>query len=124
MKWLFLLALLLCVCGCSHNTSVMDIGFSASAGFDPRTFTAAAKINDGMILTDVSRENSEWIIEVDAEAGLVYDKNTGSVKGIKRIHRRLGPQITGYLVELADKDPESARIYLKAVESYWSDESK
>jgi hypothetical protein len=102
----------------------MDIGFSASAGFDPRTLTAAAKINDGMILTDVSRENSEWIIEVDSEAGLVYDKNTGSVKGIKRIHRRLGPQITGYLVELAEKDPESARTYLKAVEQYWSSESK
>lgn len=43
----------------------------------------------------------------------------GKRKGVKRLRREVGPQITGYLVDLADKDPEMAKAYVEAMKLYW-----
>jgi hypothetical protein len=50
---------------------------------------------------------------------MTYDKTSGSLKGVKTIKRTLGPQITGYLKDLAEKDPEAARKYMEAMANYW-----
>ena len=105
--------------GCSHNTSSFMVGTRANLGLDPQNATANISYMDGLNVLDVSRENSSWTVEVDAENGIGIDDKTGAVKGLKKVTRQLGPQITGYLVDLAQKDPEMARNYVEAVKNYW-----
>ena len=50
----------------------------------------------------------------DLSVGVAVESTTGNIKGIKRLRRDVGPQITGYLVELAGHDPEMAREYVAA----------
>jgi hypothetical protein len=95
------------------------MGTSAKMGIDPQNFSANISYTDGLNLVDVSRENASWEITVDSTTGMTYDKASGSLKGVKTIKRTLGPQITGYLKELAEKDPESARKYMEAMAKYW-----
>ena len=42
-----------------------------------------------------------------------------AVKGVKRLWREVEPQITGYLVDLAEKEPEMAKTYMTAMQLYW-----
>ena len=69
--------------------------------------------SDGLNVLDVSRENSGWELEIDADTGLSVDAKTGSIKGVKRIKRKIGVQVTGYLVELAEKNPDLAKYYIE-----------
>ena len=64
-------------------------------------------------MIDVSRENLEWEIEINDETGVTVDRKTGNIKGIKRIRRKVGPQVTGYLVDLVKVSPEFAKWYLE-----------
>lgn len=105
--------------GCGHNTGAFTIGTRFNAGLDPQNATANFSYTDGLNVVDISRENSGWDIQVDADNGVSYDTKTGTVKGIKRLSREIGPQITGRLVELAEKDPEMARMYIEAMLNYW-----
>lgn len=116
-------AIILVFTGCSHNSALLMVGKKGSIGVDPQTFTVNAQYMDGLALGDVSRENSEWELTVDDNAGVSYDDKTGSIKGVKKIKRKLGPQISGYLVELAEKDSETARKYMEAVKVYWEYQS-
>jgi hypothetical protein len=111
--------LILLLAGCGHNTGAFQIGTRFNAGIDPQNATANISYIDGLNVVDVSRENSSWEIQVDADNGVSVDAKTGTVKGIKRLRREIGPQITGRLVELAAKDPEMARMYVEAVKNYW-----
>jgi len=110
--------------GCSHNTGAFTVGTRLNAGLDPQSATANVSYTDGLNVVDVSRENSSWDIEIDADGGVSVDAQTGNVKGVKRLKREVGPQITGYLVELAEKDPEMAKMYVEAVRNYWQYRSK
>ena len=112
-----IMALLLA--GCGHNTGIFTIGTRVNAGLDPQNATANLSYTDGLNVVDVSRENSSWEIQVDADNGVSVDTKTGTINGIKRLRREIGPQITGRLVELAAKDPEMARMYVEAVKNYW-----
>lgn len=103
---------ILLLCGCSHNVGGFTIGTRTQAGIDPQNMTANISHTDGLNVIDVSRENSEWEIEIDDESGVTIDKNTGNIKGIKKIRRKVGPQVTGYLVDLAKQNPELAKQYL------------
>jgi hypothetical protein len=114
---LFLLSLALT--GCGHNTGAFTIGTRVNAGLDPQNATANISYTDGLNVVDVSRENSSWDIQVDSDNGVSVDKQTGAIKGVKRLRREIGPQITGRLVEMAAKDPEMARMYIEAVKNYW-----
>lgn len=101
--------------GCGHNTGVFTLGTRISAGLDPQGIS----YEDGLNVIDMSRENSCWDIQLDEDNGVSYDAKTGNIKGIKRLRREIGPQITGRLVELAKKDPEMARLYIEAMKNYW-----
>lgn len=98
--------------GCSHNVGGFTIGTRAQAGIDPQSMTANISLTDGLNVIDVCRENSEWEIEINDDTGVSVDKKTGNIKGIKRIRRKVGPQVTGYLVDLAKQNPELAKQYL------------
>lgn len=110
--------------GCGHNTGTLTIGTRFNAGLDPQNATANVSFTDGLNVVDVSRENSSWDISVDADSGVSVDSKSGTIKGVKRIKREVGPQITGYLVDLAKKDPEMARMYIEAVKNYWQYRNK
>jgi len=101
--------------GCSHNVGGFTIGTRTQAGIDPQSMSVNISHTDGLNVIDICRENSEWEIEINDETGVTIDKETGNVKGIKRICRKVGPQVTGYLVDLAKENPELARKYLEGM---------
>lgn len=116
------ISILVCLVGCGHNTGAVTLGTRINLGFDPQSAAANIRYEDGLNLTDVSRENSSWDLEIDSVNGV--SMNDGSIKGVKKIKRDLGPQITGYLVDLAAKDPETAKEYVRAIRFYWQYKAK
>lgn len=113
------LASLLAAPGCSHQAASLTWGTKATVGINPQTFTANVSYIDGFSLLDLARENSGWEIEIDSENGISFDKKTGKLTGVKKVRRFIGPQMTGYLVDLAKKDREFAIEYIRAVTAYW-----
>ena len=113
------LAALFFVAGCSHNTSAFTVGTRLNARLDPQNATANISYTDGLNVVDVSRENSSWDLEIDADNGVSVDTSSGTIKGVKRIRREVGPQITGYLVDLAEKDIDMAKNYVESLKYYW-----
>ena len=108
--FIFLAISLLLGVGCSHNPAVFAFGKVARIG--NVEYGELSYVN-GIYILDVSRENSEWEIEIDDQDGLQYDAKSGVVKGVKKIKRKIGRQITGYLVDLAKKDKYLAGEYIK-----------
>ena len=117
--FLAMFAALFLVAGCSHNTGAFTVGTRINFGLDPQNVTANVSYTDGLNVIDVSRENSTWTLEIDADNGVSVDSSSGTIRGVKRIRRDVGPQITGYLVDLAEYDPEMAKSYVEAVKYYW-----
>lgn len=105
--------------GCSHNTGAFTLGTRVNLGIDPQNATANASYTDGLNVIDVSRENASWDVEIDADNGVSVDDSTGTVKGVKRLRRDIGPQITGYLVDLSENSPEAAASYIEVMKLYW-----
>lgn len=105
--------------GCSHNTGTFFAGTRYNAGLDPQNATANLSYDRGVSIVDVSRENSSWDISIDSTAGIGFDEKSGRVTGIESVKREVGPQITGYLVELSKTNPEAVIEYMRAVDSYW-----
>lgn len=117
--FLAMFASLFLLSGCSHNTGAFTVGTRVNFGLDPQNVTANVSYTDGLNVVDVSRENSSWDLEIDANNGVSVDTSSGTVKGVKRIRRDVGPQITGYLVDLAEYDPEMAKSYVESIKYYW-----
>lgn len=108
----FGLAAVLLFTDCAHNPAQFLLGEQTRIGFgDYGTFSTA----EGIVVNDIPRENTEFSIEIDAEKGVEYDPASGTLKGVKKITRKVGPQITGYLVDLAKVSPEAAVEYLKSI---------
>ena len=105
--------------GCSHNTGAFTLGTRVNLGIDPQSATANASYTDGLNVIDVSRENTSWDVEIDADNGVSVDDSTGNIKGVKRLRRDVGPQITGYLVDLSENSPEAAASYIETMKLYW-----
>lgn len=95
-------------CGCSHNAAIFGFGKVIKVG----NVEMEALYVNGIAIIDYSRENSSWEIEIDDEDGLSYDSEAKVVKGIKKIKRTIGKQITGYLRDLAKVDPKAAEEYV------------
>lgn len=107
------------LCSCSHNTGAFTVGTRMNFGIDPQNATANVSYTDGLNVVDISRENSSWDLWIDADNGVSVDTSSGTIRGVKRIRRDVGPQITGYLVDLAESDPEMAKNYVESLKYYW-----
>jgi len=109
---IFVLAALAELCSCrnvSHNASAVAFGKKLRVGsveYGDITYL------NGFSLIDLSRENSEWQIDIDDEAGISFDPSTQTLRGVKSIRRRIGKQVTGYLNDLSEKSPEAVAAYL------------
>ena len=110
--WIVAVVALL-LAGCSHNPAIFTMGKRTNIGFDPASLSANVSWTDGLNIIDVPRENSSFSVEIDEGTGLQFDPTTNTIKGVKKITRKTGIQVTGYLVELAEKNPEIAKQYLK-----------
>lgn len=109
--------------GCGHNTGTFLMGTMAKIGLDSQNAIPTITYVDGFQATDISRENSGWVVEIDATSGITTD-NQGNIKGIRTIKRYIGPQITGNLVDLSKTNPELAESYVKSVEYFWAYQNK
>ena len=105
-----LLAALALGAGCSHNPATIMGGEQTRLGFGDYGSYNSVK---GLLVTDVPRENSRLKIGIDEEHGIRYDPASGAITGIVSIEREIGPQITGYLVDLAKAAPQAALEYLR-----------
>lgn len=111
MALIGVLLVILCA-GCAHNPGQFVLGNHTRIGFgDYGTLSVA----EGLLINDIPRENTSFEVELDSEAGVSYDPATGTVKGVKKVTRHVGPQITGYLVDLAKVAPDAALEYLKGI---------
>ena len=64
----------------------------------------------GTLNTTLGRENCEVVVE--ANNGDAVTNPSGSFRGLTTARFRTGPQITGYLKDIAKKDSETAKAYI------------
>ena len=115
MKDIFLT--LICVfvlflCGCrnfmfSHNANQFLNGDFVKVGFGDYGLT----FGRGTVITLVVRENTA--LKVDMQDGNDFTgAPTTKMDSVKSLSFRTGPQVTGYLVDLAEKSPDTAAAYI------------
>ena len=95
--------------GCSnisHNANLFASGKYYNLGTPNYGFTYV----NGTTVVSVNRENSETVVEANDGDGLT--QASSAFKGIRVVKFRSGPQVTGYLVDLAKKSPDSAILYV------------
>ena len=95
----------------SHNANLVGIGkvFKIGAGDYGITYV------NGLIAIEGVRENSEMVVETND--GDSFANPASAVKALRTIRFRTGPQITGYLVDLAEADSDAAKAYVDAMPS-------
>lgn len=104
--------LTLFMCGCrnfmfSHNANQFANGQYARVGFGDYGLTWG----DGTLITQVVRENSEMVVEMQ-NGNDFSGAPTSKMDSVKSVRFRTGPQVTGYLVDLAEKSPDAATAYV------------
>ena len=109
-KILAMLALAGLLAGCSHNPAILTVGRQIRLG--TAEYGDLTYLN-GFAIIDCARENSEWEIEIDEEDGISFDVSSKTLKGVKKIRRRIGKQVTGYLKDISKNNPEAVTEYLK-----------
>lgn len=117
IKVLIFVAVLAITTGCSHNPMVLSMGKRFQAGTTPGSADFGLSYTDGLAVLDVPRENSSWEMEINDATGLQWDATTSALKGVKKITRKTGIQITGYLIDLAKRSPEAAKAYIEQAAS-------
>lgn len=94
--------------GCSHNADFVASGKIFRIGNE----SANILFVNGFVAFSGMRENGESIIETGDDDG-VSGAPTVDSKTLRAIRFRTGPQVTGYLVDLAKKNPDAATAYVK-----------
>lgn len=109
-----LLFICLMLAGCSHNALVYHNGIYTNIGFSPKTYDIGVQYFSGELVSVGSRENSSVEITYKKYKNTLDFKNARSeTSGIDKIKYTIGPQITGYLVDLVKENPELAVKYLE-----------
>lgn len=103
--------------GCGHNFGMVGAG----TGFGINQH--GMSYGDGIFGTFVTRDGVKFRAELDATTGLTYDPDTNTYKGIKSIEYSLPPQINGYAVDFANKNPDVAKAYYEALMKYYESKS-
>ena len=90
----------------SHNGNLVGVGkvFKIGAGDYGITYV------NGLVAIEGVRENTEMVVETND--GDSFANPASAVKALRTIRFRTGPQITGYLVDLAEADSDAANAYV------------
>ncbi len=91
----------------SHNANQFFSGDFVQVGFGDYGLT----FGSGTALTLVVRENTEIKVDMQNDNDFTGAPTT-KLNSVKSLSFRTGPQVTGYLVELAEKSPEAAEAYV------------
>ena len=101
----------------SHNFDNIISGKYFNIGVGDYGVTYA----NGLVVIQAVRENTESVIETND--GDKFGNPEAISKGIRSIRFRTGSQVSGYLVDLAKKDPAAAEAYVnimpKLSKTYW-----
>lgn len=113
-KWL----LFTLVVGCAMCASCTKISHSLNSVASGKVFRfgtpeCSLLYVNGTLVTSIVRENSEIVVETND--GDSVSNPSGVFKGLKSIRFRTAGQATGYLKDLAKKDPAAAKAYIKAM---------
>ena len=105
-------ALTLMLCGCqsfmfSHNVNQFANGDFVRVGFGEYGLI----FGDGTVITQVVRENTEMVVEMQ-NGNDFSGAPTSKMDSVKSVRFRTGPQVTGYLVDLAGVAPDAASAYV------------
>lgn len=106
------ISMLLTSCGgvmFSHNVNQVADGKVFSVG-SPQLRLLFVR---GTVVTTIGRENTE--VDVETNNGDSVANPSGSFRGLTTVRFRTGPQITGYLKDIAKKDADTAKEYIKAM---------
>ena len=106
--WIALLIAGLFFAGCSHNLNTTVAGKWFRIGGEGCSITYA----NGLVVMSGTRENAESLIETNDVDGL---GNPADVKAVRSIRYKVGPQISGYMTDLAKISPEAAIEYVKVM---------
>jgi len=98
----------LLLAGCSHNSSLTGVGKVIKIGGEGCSIMYV----NGLFTFAGTRENAETTIETNDNDGL---GNPADVKTVRTIRYKVGPQVTGYLKDLAKVSPEAAQKYVETM---------
>lgn len=99
--------------GCGHNALVYRNGTYTNIGFSPKNYDLGVQYFSGESVSVGTRENSSVEITYKKDKDILDFKNAKSeTAGIDKIKYTIGPQITGYLVDLVKENPELATKYI------------
>lgn len=120
MKTLFYFVGLFMIClflqSCGHNLGLVGIG----TGWRVGNGEYGLAYGDGIFGTFVTRDGVQFRAELDSTTGFSYDPSSNTYKGIKSFEYSLPPQINGYAVEFAQKNPDVAKAYYDALIKYYA----
>lgn len=111
-KFLICFVVAFFLCGCrnfmfSHNENMVADGKVTRLGVADYGLIHV----NGLVVLQAVRENTEMIIETND--GDSFGNPSAQIKGIRAIRFRTGPQVTGYLTDLAGKSEEAAKKYVE-----------
>ncbi len=86
--------------GCSHSALFVGRGRVITLNQSGLSYI------NGEFLCDLSKENESVSVEFSDDA---EQKIAGGIK----VKRKLGKVVSGYLVDLSEKDPEAVKTYLE-----------
>lgn len=90
-------ALCLALCGCGHNVGTAFNGKVFNIGYDPELNKVGIQYYDGVLVTNVQKENSETSLTFKDTV------KKGDVETVSELTygQKNGEQVTGYAVDLA-----------------------
>lgn len=99
MKYIALVAVVLVLSGCSHNTINYSDGFGLDTTINPETYTVGLNFRYGKILSAVVRENTQ--IDLNGKGGVnsATSTSTPSANADSALQVKIGKQISGYYVD-------------------------
>lgn len=110
MKKTLILFAVACACmlaaSCAHNGFFVGRGKVVCINGSGLTYV------NGIFASDMSRENTEVEVEFSDSDGIGNATGTSQLEGGVKIRRRIGKQITGYLVDFAEVAPDAAKEYV------------
>ena len=101
---------------CGHQVSTIGLGTGFSIGGGEY---GSIRYGDGLFGNFITKDGVSFKAELDSTTGFSYDPTSNTYKGIKSIQYEIAPQINGYAVDFAQKNPEVAKLYYDALVKYY-----
>lgn len=102
----------LAACACMLAASCAHNGFFVGQGRVLAINGSGLTYVNGIFASDMSRENTDTEVGIQDSDGIGNATGPSQLEGGFKIKRRIGKQITGYLVDFAEVAPDAAKEYV------------